>query len=82
MTGPGHDLVTPKSQTHDLAPVGRTTWPVALKKDTTTPNYRSRATIVCVLGQILAHKNVRSSYTFRSYGCSPGTTPCLGYLIT
>ena len=56
---------------------GRTTWPVALKKDTVPPQYYWCMLILCVLGQFLAQKEVGSLYTFRHYGCSPGTRPCL-----
>ena len=37
---------------------GRTTWPVALKKDTVAPKYYWCMLIVCVLGQFLAQKKV------------------------
>jgi hypothetical protein len=56
---------------------GRTTWPVALKKDTVAPKYYWCRLIVCVLGQFLAQTKVGSLDTFRHYGCSPGTRPCL-----
>ena len=44
---------------------GRTTWPVALKKDTVAPKYYWCMLIVCVLGQFLAQKKWES---FKRYG--------------
>ena len=60
------------------APVGRTTWPIALKKDTVAPKYYSCRIIVCVLGQYPAQNKMGSLYTFRRHGYSPGNQTLSG----